>query len=327
MTALIEGFYVVRILDALSRIGVLDRLDSGATVPDLCDEFGLLPERIAPLLEYLSLRSDVVRKTAEGFAVDADDPETQFALHLLDQYAGAYGPCLSQLPDILSGDADGRALVDLSRHARAFARADRYQADPDILRLLGELGVTSFVDLGCGTAGLMIEHALGHQGSRCIGVDASAPAIAEARRRIAENGLSDRVRVVEGDVCRIADLVAADDRDSVQCLVATSVANAFFGEPGGTAIDAWFSALRRAFPGRIMILGDYFGSLGHPLQDPAALARGLFHDVAQVLSGQGIPPGDLDEWAKLLDRNGCTLIKAFEGEGGDMRRFILLLQL
>ena len=76
-----------------------------------------------------------------------------------------------------------------------------------------------------------------------------------------------------------------------------------------------------------MLLGDYFGSLGHPLDDPASHTRGLFHDVAQLLSDQGIPPGSLEQWAEVLQRNCCTLIRAFEGEGGDMRRFILLLQL
>jgi hypothetical protein len=153
ITALMEGYYVVRILDAFHSAGLLDHLSKGATVDALSAELGYERDRLAALLNYLSLRSDVVKKTALGYHVAAEDPETQFALHLLDQYVGAYGPCLEALPDILAGRVDGGALVDQDRHAAAFARADRNQADLDTLRLLSELRIKNLVDLGCGTAG------------------------------------------------------------------------------------------------------------------------------------------------------------------------------
>jgi SAM-dependent methyltransferase len=327
MTTLIEGYYVVQILDAFQKDGLLDRLTPGTTVDDLSTEFGYEPAHLTALLDYLSLRSDVVRKKAAEYSVDAADRNTQFAMHLLDQYAGAYAPCFAALPDILTGRVNGDALVDRARHANAFARADRNQVDPDILRLLGELRISNFVDLGCSTAGLMIEFSLRHPDVRCIGLDSSAPAVEEARKRIADGGLSGRVRAVQGDLREVGTLIAAEERDAVQCLVASNVANAFFGDPDGAEIDTVFAVLKNAFPSRFMLLGDYFGSLGQPQDDADVRTRGLFHDVAQLMSGQGIPPGDLEGWAEVLERNDCTLIKAFSGEGGDIKRFILLLQL
>ncbi|CAM3367130.1 Methyltransferase domain-containing protein [Paracoccus aminovorans] len=327
ITALMEGYYVVRILDAFHSAGLLDHLSAGATVDALSAKFGYERDRLAALLDYLSLRSDVVKKTALGYHVATEDPETQFALHLLDQYVGAYGPCLEALSDILGGRVDGGALVDRARHAAAFARADRSQADLDTLRLLSELRINNLVDLGCSTAGLMIEYALRNPEARCIGIDCSEPAIEEAQRRIARSGLSGQVRAVEGDLSEVDGLLSVEERDAVECVIATNVANAYFSDPDGTEIDAWFATLKTAFPRRIMLLGDYFGSLGHPLDDASARARGLFHDVAQLLSGQGIPPGSLVKWTEVLERNGCTIIRSFEGEGGDMRRFILLYQL
>ncbi|MTH36432.1 methyltransferase domain-containing protein [Paracoccus limosus] len=327
MTSLMEGYYVVRLLDAFHHEGLIERLSAGATVDDISNERGYAPARLAALLDYLSVRSDVVRKTAAGYFVDMADPETRFALHLLDQYAGAYGPCLNSVPEILSGRVDGAALVDQARHAAAFACADRDRVDEDLLRLLAELRVDALVDLGCSVAGLLIEYALRHPQARGIGVDSSPSAIAAAQRRIAENGLSERLRVVRGDLRQVGALLGPDERNVVQCVVATNVANSFFGDDDGAQIDGWFAALRSAFPSRIMLLGDYFGSLSQPLDDPVACVRGLFHDVAQVLSGQGVPPCNLVQWSDILVRNGCTPIRAFEGNGGDMRRFIVLLQL
>lgn len=325
MTALMEGYYVVRLLDAFRKNGLLDRLSPGATIYDLSMEFGCTPDRITVVLDYLALRSDVVCKTKSGYSVDVESPETQFALHLLDQYAGAYGPCLDAMPDILARKVNGAALVDRARHAAAFAWADQSHMDPDTLRLLSELRIDTVIDLGCGTGGFVVEFASRNSAARCVGIDSSAAAIRIARERIAKNGFSDRVLAIEGDVRKVDELLSTKERDAVQCVVAVNVANAFFNDPSD--IDLWLRTLKAAFPNRIMLLGDYFGNLGHSLEEATIHQRGLFHDIAQLLSDQGVPPCRLEQWIEVLERNSCVLIRAFEGTGGDMKRFILLVQL
>ena len=61
MTSLMEGYYVVRLLDAFHHEGLIERLSAGATVDDISNERGYAPARLAALLDYLSVRSDVVR--------------------------------------------------------------------------------------------------------------------------------------------------------------------------------------------------------------------------------------------------------------------------
>ncbi|WP_299281773.1 class I SAM-dependent methyltransferase [uncultured Tateyamaria sp.] len=168
-----EGYYVIHILDSFQKVGLLHRLRGGAGLEQLCEAFGYDPSILAPLLEYVATRSAVIRKTVGGYILASDSADTNFALHVLDQYAGAYGPCLRALPAILSGQRDGAQLVDLSRHAAAFAHADREQVDPDILRLLGEMGISNLLDIGCSTGGLTIEYGLRYPEAHCIGLDAS----------------------------------------------------------------------------------------------------------------------------------------------------------
>jgi SAM-dependent methyltransferase len=319
MEQLIEGYYIVSVLDALHREGALQDLARGAAIAEVAAARGYDPGFLASLVEYVRLRSCVLDGPDGGLA--------PFDVHLLEQYVGGFGPCLAALGEVARNPAAGAAHVNRSRHAAAFAAADRELLDPDLLRLIDEIGADGIADVGCGTAGFMIEAARRRPAARCLGFDHSTEAIAAARRRIAAEGLDDRVSVLEADVLDVAGVIDAARRDWVQVVVAASVANAFFGPAQNAGIDRWFSALRAAFPDRILLLSDYYGELRGPGTASEARPRALLHDVAQLISGQGIPPRDLDTWRGILDRNGCTLIQAFEGEGGGLRRFILLLQL
>lgn len=327
MISCMEGFYLVHVIDAFRQVGLLEALSPKATVQELSRRFGYAPDILSGLLDFVASRTSLVHRSSGGYEMDPDHPDTRFALHILDQYAGAYGPCLTALPEILTGQSRGDDLIDPSRHAAAFAGADRVQVDPDVLRLLDQMQITQLLDIGCSTAGMLIEHALRHPHACCIGLDASPAATSTAAERIAAAGLEQRVRVLTGDLRDVGILLDRHQRDQVQCIVASNVLNAFFGATGGAAIDAALSALRAAFPQRFMVISDYFGTLGQPAHSRSGGQRGLVHDVAQLLSGQGVPPGDVDSWAAILARNGCTLVKAFEGDGGDVRRFILLVQM
>src|SRR5690606_27422958 len=71
------------------------------------------------------------------------------------------------------------------------------------------------VDAGGGTGGFAVPLAeVGHQ---VTVVDASPDALAALARRAAEAGVSDRIRPVQGDGDRLADLVPAGSADLVLC--------------------------------------------------------------------------------------------------------------
>jgi hypothetical protein len=53
----------------------------------------------------------------------------------------------------------------------------------------------------------------------------------------------------------------------------------------------------------------------------------MMHDVAQALTAQGIPPVDSSGWRMLLEAGGATVVKAFEGEHGEVAHFVYLVQL
>src|SRR5262249_11468054 len=91
----IDGFYVVLVLDGLHRAGVLRALADDGDVASIARRLRLDRRTLTRLLRFVSHRSTVVR--ADGrrhrFAL-APNYKGSFSAHLLDQYVGAYGPCL-----------------------------------------------------------------------------------------------------------------------------------------------------------------------------------------------------------------------------------------
>ena len=72
--------------------------------------------------------------------------------------------------------------------------------------ICGKLSLTEgarLLDIGCGWGGLLL-HAASHHGARGLGITLSANQAAEARRRMAANGLSDRVDVELRDYRELA---------------------------------------------------------------------------------------------------------------------------
>ncbi|MGY1710121.1 SAM-dependent methyltransferase [Geodermatophilus sp. SYSU D00758] len=130
------------------------------------------------------------------------------------------------------------------------------------------------LDLGCGAGEWLLTVLARTPHARGVGVDTSAPALAEAADRASRRGLADRVTWERGD----AAAHPGTGYDAVLCIGATHA----LGGPGGT-LDAVRGHLR---PGGRVLLGDGFWEAG-----PSAAA----------LAGLGAGPGELPDLAALLD--------------------------
>ena len=95
----------------------------------------------------------------------------------------------------------GRLFYGLS-YARGKPNWDTGRPPAVLLDLARDLPPGRFLDLGCGTGGAVV--ALASLGWEVVGVDFVAPAIAKARGRAAQAGVSADLRV--GDVTRLESL-------------------------------------------------------------------------------------------------------------------------
>lgn len=319
----LEGHYVVLILDGLHRAGVLTDLRAGATVAGIAAKTGFDPRLLRGLLSYVSLRCDALDVLGEaGYRLRGDEAGLDIG-RLLDLYAGGFGPCLQGLPALLRAPATGNDLVDWNRHGQAFSQ-DRSGAPKWLTDTIESLEVRTVLDLGCGGGGLLHVLALRRENFTGIGIDANASVLAGATARAEADGLSARLSYHCGDVLQAAGALPKARRDAVEMLVASSLVNAYFGE---RSIDELLSGLRRLFPRRVLLVSDYYGRLGHPEADADGLDLTLLHDLAQLISGQGVPPPDIEAWKEIYARTSCTLVRAVRGRAEGVERYLHMVQL
>jgi SAM-dependent methyltransferase len=298
-TDLAEAFHLAHAVSYLVDAGLLG--DTEDPVDELAAARGLDPVVLGGMLEFLAARTDLVSRGGTGFRAGPGLGPAERGV--IDQYLGAYGPNAAALPDILSGAVNGRALTDRVRHARAYAGTSGASAVllPD---LLGKLGLDHVLDLGCGSGELLAELAGRDPAFHGHGVDASAGMIDVARARDLP---ADRVRFSVGDVTDPQSCVPDDVRADAEVLVASSLLNEFFGTSGAAA--GWLRLLGEAFPGRLLVVVDYYGVLGHSAQPPPQLA---LHDWIQLISAQGVPPPNLDGWQSVYREADCRLLHAIQ---------------
>ncbi len=321
--SVVEGYYSGVILDGLHRAGLLALLKNPLTAEELAVESGTDARLLTPILAYLSSQGQwlIYEPASETYRVHPSYFDSPMAKHLIDQYIGAYGPCLAELHTLLHKPSQGSRYVDRTRHATAFAKASG--APNDLVELILRLTPGTVLDLGCGSAGLLHRLVEADREISGIGIDMNT-AMLDLARNSAAKGTEDRLQFQTGDILSIAKALSADIRDSVDVIVAQSIANEYFAE---RTIDSFLACLSSAFPDRLLILADYYGCLGDG--GPMALPdqrRGVLHDIAQVLSGQGIPPRALEDWQEIYTRNSCTLLKASSVVSGGLHRFIHIVK-
>lgn len=302
---LVEGFHLSAALAALEETGVLASLAHAMAPKELASRHGLDADLLAAVLTWLAGRTDLIEQRADEFvATERFDPEARFLIH---QYLGAYGPGAVALADVLRHPLKAPGFVDPVRHAMAFRQANG--SEPSVLaEVISALDLDHLLDLGCGSGSLLVK-----LGTRCPdfvgwGVDVNPSMCDAARNALIREGLADRIHIIEAD-CRNLQTLPPDLPLQVRAVSAANLLNNFIGSDGRGAI-ALLSELKQIFPGRILIVADYYGRVGKvPPPWPRHVA---LQDFVQAISGQGIPPPDFDSWNGLYQAAGCALAHVCE---------------
>ncbi len=303
---------------ALHELGVLAALTRPRRPAEVAAELALDPAMLSGVLEYCAARTDIVERVGTRFAARNYDAATQY---LLDLYAGAFAPNAVELAVLLRSPERAHDAVDRSRHARAFVRApDGPEGTP--AALLAQLGVRRVLDLGCGQGALLRAMAVADDEFQGWGIDANPTTCRGARMAMCDAGVSGRVRIIRGDGFRPERHLTTKMIESIEAVVARDLLDELFAQDA-TAATSWLRGLRAEFPSRLLLIGDYYGRLGH--RRARGDRRTLLHDYAQVITGQGVPPPTRAAWAAIYRDAGVRLIHVMEDRS--TTKFLHLLHL
>jgi SAM-dependent methyltransferase len=301
---LVEAYQLSRAVAVLNDLNVF-----GSTKPfsakQLAAKHGLNATLLAGVLEYVALRTTLLRRTARQRFV-ATGNNSRF---LIDLYTGAYGGTANQLAKILRDPAIAPASVDRIRYARAFESAGSVAQGilPDVISAL-EFNYT--VDVGCGNGDLLLELARRNRSFIGWGIDSNPAVLKVARARLRMAHIGKRVRFLNADGTRLHEEIPASVTSQVQSITCCNFVNEMFAHGERQAIN-WFRELRKKFPGRPLLNCDYYGRLGQN-RNRKLQRETLLHDYAQLISGQGIPPATMAQWGSIYSKSGCRLVHVIE---------------
>jgi SAM-dependent methyltransferase len=307
---LVEAYQLSRAVAVLNDLSVFQS-QTPYSAKQLAAKHGLDAMLLAGVLEYVALRTDLLRRTVrQEFVVTRKNSR-----FLIDLYTGAYGSTAEQLAEILRDPAIAPASVDRVRYARAFESLDSAALGilPDVISAL-EFNYT--LDIGCGNGDLLAELARRNPSFVGWGIDSNP-----AMHKLARAGKG--VRFLKADGTRLREEIPESVRSQIRSITCCNFANEMFAEGERQAIK-WFRELHKLFPGRPLLNCDYYGRLGRT-KNRKQQRETLLHDYAQLISGQGIPPATMAEWRSIYSKAGCRLVHVIEDSS--TTRFIHIIAL
>ena len=313
--SMLSGLTRSHLLFALAEAGVFAAIDEagddGRTSDELAAECALDRRLLEGALTFLALADQVLVKKGDRFfsgerAEWLGEDQTR-GVSLL--YVGGYSCLLSNLLPALRKEE--RYGVDFERPGDMVARGSYIATRanyPWILSELSALGVEVVADLGCGAAHILIDFCGRRAELQGVGIDISPEALTEARRAVEDAGLTDRIRLIEGDITRPRDYAA--QLGDVQAFNANFVLHEFLRD-GEQAVVEILRQMKELFPGRYLVVAEFDAPSDEEyleLPIPDRIFMLFYQHIIHPMSWQGLPIPTAS-WRRLYQRAGIELLK------------------
>jgi SAM-dependent methyltransferase len=303
----VRGHVTFECMAALQASGLLETLLEGRSVSLPADAIcrGLEPAVVDAVLRYL-YGLGIVRRAAP------DEYEWGSSIHEQDiaklEMLMAYRPMFYHLPAMVAGQKQyGNGIARIAElDVQASARIGASFCYPEVIEKVRSLGARCIVDLGCGSAELLIQSCRSIVGITAIGIDCAEEAVRFAGKRVQEAGLCERISLIRGDILRLPEAAAtsplAEQRLSVDLVLSTLVFHEFAYPDLSRLMDA-LRATRAAFPAALLMLFETQERSDEELRKhpTSALEHHLFHR----LSCQGI--ASADKWRPVFKETGYRI--------------------
>lgn len=315
-----NGFTRAFLYFALHETGVLESLRGGGkkTCAELAEECNIDGYLLDGALNFLLFSDKMLERDADGrYSLTDVAEEWLFADTFTTFCWGAVGSYSIVLQNLVP------ALHGRKQYGKDFIRDGDYLAIGSHLTGRGsygwvsdkftELGVKRLVDLGCGTAGVLSEFVKMDPNLHGVGVDIVQEGLDEARRRVDEIGIGDRVTLVHGDITKPETY--ADALGEVDAFNAMMVVHEFLRD-GEDFMVKILADMKAAFPGAYMITTEFHPPtpeefLEMPIEDRIHFL--YYQYIIHPFTLQGIPVRD-ENWFRMFEKAGVSVVDHKPGQ-------------
>lgn len=307
---IIEGFYLSQILVFLQEAGYFSG-NKKITVPQ---------KHLEQLLLVLAENTNIIKKQRNGtFKLSGDYAHYPLLGFHIDKLLKAYG-------HIAPGKNKFRLQTDERQFAGAYKKVYPFQNWQFLLDMIKDWPVNHLLDLGCGMGKLAVEFCKQDKNHTAAGIDAGKEMCSAARAFIQKERLAAKAKIYCAKAEAFYRVLPVAVMERTDIIVASNLLNEFFSGDGA-AVAALLKQLKKHFPGRPLLVVDYYGILGTPRHADAGLRHNYVHDLIQLFSGQGVPPASSKHWEKIYHSAGCTLEAVTEGRSQGVNWFVHLVWL
>jgi 2-ketoarginine methyltransferase len=311
-----NGYARAYIIFSLLDTGVFDALKGHKkTSSQLANECNLNSYLLDGVLNYLTYADVVLEKEHDSYFFTEKGLEYIFSDKIATISYGAVGgySCLftnltaSLKNEVKYGD-DFIRQGDFVAISSQVTGGGNYKWITD---KLSELGVETVLDLGCGTAGVLTEYCRINPNINGIGVDISEGAINEATKIVAENNLSDRIKLVVGDITKPETYESQAGK--FQAINGVMVFHEFLREGEDYMVNL-LKDMKSKFPGTYLFLGEvdiYSDAEIRALDIPDRTHFLFYQYVIHALTWQGMPMHK-EKWIDIMERAGLEIVEVKE---------------
>ena len=308
-----NGYSRSFILFALTELGVFETLRDRAplTVEEIAKKHKINAHLLDGILNFLYHADKILVKKDNKFSLSKNGA---WLFHSMTQAMalgaiGAYSCLLYELvPSLREEKKYGKDFVrrgDLIAKASFLTGQANY---PWVVQTLKDLGVSVVADLGCGSANILINFCEMNKDLRGIGIDISSEAIQEATQRVAKAGLSQRIKLVQGDLTQPETYYSqVGDAEAFNGIM---VLHEFLRDGEDYVVNI-LKDMKKHFPGRYLFIGEFDRLSDEEFQSmpyPDRIHPLFYQYIIHPLTWQGLPM-EKERWLRLFERAGLKLIK------------------
>ena len=322
-----NGYIRSYVIFALHETGVFNLMkkQKELSVEEISSKCNLNPKLLDGVMNFLYHSDQILSKQNNKFSLTEKGNDWLFTDPVLAMSYGAVGAYSCILTELVPSLRNEKKYgVDFIRKGDLIAKGSYHTGKgnyPWVLDKMKEMGIKKVADLGCGSADVIINLCKSDNNLKGVGIDISKEALEEAEKRIKANGLTERIKLSEGDLYKPETF--SNSVKDVDAFNAIMVMHEFLRD-GKESVIKMFKSMKKEFEGKYFFLGEFDCVEDEEYQImnyPDRIHYLFYQHMIHPLTNQGL--ARKEDWLDIFQQAGIKVLETNDKLSFRLVQFIL----
>ena len=322
-----NGYIRSYVIFALHETGVFNLMkkQKELSVEEISSKCNLNPKLLDGVMNFLYHSDQIISKQNNKFSLTEKGNDWLFTDPVLAMSYGAVGAYSCILTELVPSLRNEKKYgVDFIRKGDLIAKGSYHTGKgnyPWVLDKMKEMGIKKVADLGCGSADVIINLCKSDKNLKGVGIDISKEALEEAEKRIQANGLTERIKLSEGDLYKPETF--SNSVKDVDAFNAIMVMHEFLRD-GKESVIKMFKSMKKEFEGKYFFLGEFDCVEDEEYQRmnyPDRIHYLFYQHMIHPLTNQGL--ARKEDWLDIFQQAGIKVLETNDKLSFRLVQFIL----